>query len=119
MQPVLVPEKLKIARERLDITKVEAAKRMSIPQSSYVRYENGQRKPTHATIVQMAQVLGTSVDYLIGKTNDDKADTVIVHKENEPELYEIASGAQDFNEEQLNRLLMYYKEIIKLSKKKK
>ena len=37
MQPVLIPEKLKEARERVGITRVEAARRMNIPQSSYVR----------------------------------------------------------------------------------
>ncbi|SNU07816.1 Helix-turn-helix [Lachnospiraceae bacterium] len=62
MQPTLIPENLKAAREAMGITKVEAARRMNIPQSSYVRYENGVRKPTHATIIQMAQVLNTSAD---------------------------------------------------------
>ena len=119
MQPVLIPEKLKEARERLGITRVEAARRMNIPQSSYVRYEKGDRKPTHATIVQMAQVLGTSVDYLIGKSDDDRADTILVYKEEEPILYEITTGAKEFNEVQLNRLLKYYKEIVKTQKNKK
>ena len=119
MQPVLIPEKLKEARERLGITRVEAARRMNIPQSSYVRYEKGDRKPTHATIVQMAQVLGTSVDYLIGESNDDRADTALVYKEEEPILYEITTGAKGFNEAQMNRLLKYYKEIAKTQKNKK
>jgi transcriptional regulator with XRE-family HTH domain len=119
MQPVLIPEKLKEARERLGITRVEAARRMNIPQSSYVRYEKGDRKPTHATIVQMAQALETSVDYLIGESDDDRADMALVHKELEPILYEITTGAKEFNEAQLNRLLMYYKEIVKSRKSKK
>ena len=118
MQPLLIPEKLKEARERLGITRVEAARRMNIPQSSYVRYEKGDRKPTHATIVQMAQILGTSVDYLTGESNDDGANTALVYKEDEPILYEITTGAKDFNEAQLNRLLKYYKEIVKAQKKK-
>ena len=118
MQPILIPEKLKAARESLGITRVEAARRMNIPQSSYVRYEKGDRKPTHATIVQMAQVLGTSVDYLIGESDDDRADTALVHKELEPILYEITTGAKEFNEAQLNRLLKYYKEIVKAQNKK-
>ena len=118
MQPVLIPEKLKEARERVGITRVEAARRMNIPQSSYVRYEKGDRKPTHATIVQMAQILGTSVDYLTGESNDDGANTALVYKKEEPILYEITTGAKEFNEAQLNRLLKYYKEIVKLKKKK-
>ena len=113
MQPILVPSKLKESRERLGITRVEAARRMNIPQSSYVRYEKGERKPTHATIVQMAQALGTSVDYLIGNTNESEAETALVHKKTEPILFEITIGAKDFDEQQLERLLAYYKEISK------
>lgn len=116
MQPLLIPEKLRIAREKLGITKVEAARRMSIPQSSYVRYENGERKPTHATIIQMAQVLGTSEDYLIGKSEDDSADTVLVNKNDDPVLYEIMSGAKNLEEKQLKRLLSYYKGLANLEK---
>ncbi len=118
MQPVLIPEKLKEAREKLGITRVEAARRMNIPQSSYVRYEKGDRKPTHATIIQMAQVLGTSESYLIGGTEDASADSTVVYKSEEPILYEISSGAKNFNEEQLARLLEYYKKISSLGKAK-
>ena len=116
MQPLLIPAKLKEAREKIGITKVEAARRMNIPQSSYVRYENGDRKPTHATIIQMAQVLGTSEAFLIGESDDDSADTVLVHKNENPVLYEITSGAKDMKEKQLERLLAYYKELVKADK---
>jgi transcriptional regulator with XRE-family HTH domain len=111
MQPILIPEKLKMAREQQGITKLEAARRMNIPQSSYVRYENGGRKPTYATITQMAQVLGTSVDFLTGKTEESVAETMLVRKEEEPILYEITAGAKEFNEVQMNRLLAYYREL--------
>ena len=66
----------------------------------------------------MAQILGTSVDYLTGESNDDGANTALVYKEEEPILYEITTGAKEFNEAQLNRLLKYYKEIVKFQKKK-
>ena len=117
MQPLLIPENLKQARERIGITKVEAARRMNIPQSSYVRYENGDRKPTLATINQMAQVLETSVDYLIGRSEESVADTAVVRKSEEPILYEITSGAKNFNEAQINRLLRYFREINNVMKK--
>ena len=99
MQPILIPENLKKSRERLGITRVEAARRMNIPQSSYIRYEKGDRKPTHATIVQMAQVLGTSVDYLTGASDEDVADTIVVSKEKEPDLYEMAATIRELDPE--------------------
>ncbi len=116
MQPRLVPENLKKAREALGITRIEASNRMNIPQSSYVRYENGTRKPTYATIIQMAQVLGTSADYLIGKTDDETADSMIIKKDTDPVLFEMADGAKSFDEKQLARLYKYYKDICKADK---
>lgn len=111
MQPKLIPENLKKAREALGITRIEASNRMNIPQSSYVRYELGTRKPTYATIIQMAQVLCTSADYLIGKTNNNSADSILINKENDPILFEVLDGAKNFDENQLTRLYKYYKEL--------
>ena len=107
MSPELVPENLKKAREALGITRMEAAKRMSIPQSSYVRYEAGKRKPTQATIAQMALVLGTSVDYLTGKTRSTVPDAILVHKGDNPILFELVKDAQALDKERLEHLYRY------------
>lgn len=52
-------------REQLSITKQEAAKRMQLSQPAYLRYESGTRTPSIHTIQTMADVLDTSVEYLI------------------------------------------------------
>ncbi len=117
MQPTLIHENLKAAREALGITRVEAARRMNIPQSSYVRYENGVRRPTYSTIIQMAQILNTSADYLIGKTTSNDADSILIKKDSNPELFEIAKGSENFSEDQIKRLLMYYNELKDMSDK--
>ena len=117
MKSEFIPENLKKAREAMGITKLEASRRMSIPQSSYVRYENGDRKPTAATIIQMAQILNTSADYLMGKTERDEADTVLVCKDENPEIFEISVGASQLNETQKKRLYAYYKKMCEMKKK--
>ncbi len=109
---------LKKARETMGISKLEASKRMNIPQSSYVRYENGVRKPTQATIVQMAQVLNTSADYLMGKTDSQAADTIIIRKEDNPELFRILEEVRKYDDEKLQRFYAYF-ELMKKDKKKK
>jgi transcriptional regulator with XRE-family HTH domain len=110
---------LKKAREAMGISKLEASKRMNIPQSSYVRYENGVRKPTQATIVQMAQVLNTSADYLMGKTDSQAADTIIIRKEDNPELFKILEEVRKFDDEKLQRFYAYFTLMKKDTKKKK
>ena len=118
METRLVPENLRKAREAMGITRLEASRRMNIPQSSYVRYEIGTRKPTTATIIQMAQVLNTSADYLMGKTDQDDADTVLVRKADNPTLFEISKGASQFDDIRMNRLLEYYKILCENIKEK-
>ena len=113
MQPILIPENLKKAREALGITRIEASNRMNIPQSSYVRYELGTRKPTYATILHMAQILCTSADYLTGKTKNSTSDSITLTKDDNSIIFEITNGAKNFNEQQLQRLYTYYKEITK------
>jgi len=117
MQPILIPENLKKAREALGITRVEAARRMNIPQSSYVRYEKGTRKPTHATITQMAQVLGTSVDYLVGKKNKSQQQTIVLDRNDDEVLFEIAYGSKNLNDDQMKKLLQAYYDISGIKKK--
>lgn len=117
MQPILIPENLKKAREALGITRVEAARRMNIPQSSYVRYEKGTRKPTHATITQMVQVLGTSVDYLTGQKNKSEQQSIVLDRKEDKVLFEIAEGARNLDEEKLSKLLFAYYELAGIKKK--
>ena len=47
-------------REKLGITKQEAAKRMQLSQPAYLRYESGERSPSIHVIQMMANVLATS-----------------------------------------------------------
>ena len=41
-----------------------------IPKSTLAGYENGFRRPNFATLDKLSEVLNTSVDYLIGATDD-------------------------------------------------
>ena len=63
-------------RERLGLSKREAAKRMNMSQPAYLRYESGERTPSIHVVQTMADVLSTSVDYLLGNNDDDSPDPV-------------------------------------------
>ena len=72
MKPELDILRLKQKREEKGWSKNTAAQKMGIPQSAYVRYENGDRAVTFSTLKNMALTLGTSVGYLTGQTDNDK-----------------------------------------------
>lgn len=104
-------DRLKECRQKLGITKQEAAKRIQTSQPAYVRYEAGTRNPSIQTIEKMAEVFSTSVDYLIGKSDDLKPTRAIIEQEKSPELFKIAETCKDFDDSQLERLLAYAKEL--------
>ena len=71
-------------REKLGITKQEAAKRMNMSQPAYLRYESGERTPSIHIIQVMADVLGTSVAYLTGKSDNPNPDSYLIKLDTEP-----------------------------------
>jgi len=59
-------------RERANLTQAEVAKALDITQSSYSYYEIGRRDIPTETLIKLAKYHKTSVDYLLGLTDNDK-----------------------------------------------
>ena len=98
-------------RKKLGITKQEAAKRMLMSQPAYLRYESGERKPSIHVIEFMAHILGTSVNYLIGKTDNPNPDSYLIRIENEPELFDLITTYVNSDANTHNRLLSYFHKL--------
>lgn len=103
---------LKAVREKLNISKQEAAKRINVSQPAYLRYESGQRNPSIQVISEMALEFNTSINYLIGLTDVDSPDTIIISKSDEPELFEITSSYKRLDTLQKKRLLAYASRLV-------
>lgn len=99
-------------REKIGITKQEAAKRMQLSQPAYLRYESGERMPSIHTIQTMANVLDTSTAYLTGKTNNPDPDSYFIKSDTEPELFLLIQKYWNSDIEMKNRLLSYFQGII-------
>ena len=87
MENSLIVERLIECRKKLGITKQEAAKRMQMSQPAYLRYESGERTPSIHVIHFMANVLGTSAEFLVGKTYNPTPTTNWVNADTDPELF--------------------------------
>lgn len=48
----------------------QIAKMLNISQSTYNNWENSRTEPSIAQLIQIAQLFGVSVDFLIGNTDD-------------------------------------------------
>lgn len=98
-------------REKIGITKQEAAKRMQLSQPAYLRYESGERTPSIHVIQVMADVLATSVAYLTRETDDPNPDSYLVKSDTEPELFLLIEKYRNSDMNMKNRLLMYFQKI--------
>lgn len=99
-------------RKKLGITKQEAAKRMQMSQPAYLRYESGERTPSIHVIYFMANVLGTSADYLTGKTDNPAPNIYWVSATTDPELFSLVEIYNSSDSGTKTRLLSYF---LKLS----
>ena len=105
-------ERLIYCREKLGITKQEAAKRMQMSQPAYLRYESGERTPSIHVIQVMADVLATSVAYLTGQTDNPNPDSYLIKLDAEPELFQLIEEYKNTDIETRNRLLAYFQKYI-------
>ncbi len=111
MKSLFLPERLKKIREDRGLNKAEAARLLGLSKMGYLRYESADRTPSYQTIVFMAQKLGTSPDYLIGKTEDSEPKELVISKSDDPILFELITDMVDKKNPARNRLLAYYKKL--------
>ena len=109
----LIPERLKSARERLNLTKAEAARRIGLTAASYVRYEAGDRNPSPQVLISIAERLETSLAFLTGETDDISPDVVSIYKKRNPILFELIKNTESADDTTLQHLLSYYRQIAK------
>lgn len=66
-----LPERLREMREKYNISQETVAERLGITPASISSYERGERTPSLPIILKISYVYNCSVDYLLGKSNDN------------------------------------------------
>ena len=61
---------LKALRLSKKLSQQQLALRLDLSQQTIYKYENGITEPDIATLIKLADYFNTSVDYLIGNTNN-------------------------------------------------
>ena len=64
------PKRLKQLRERRRIKRYVLSELCGLHRDAVRRYETGEAKPTVEALESIADELGVSVDYLLGRTDD-------------------------------------------------
>ena len=104
--------RLKECREKLGISKMEAAKRMKLSQPAYLRYESGARTPSLQTLSVIANVLDTSVEYLTGQSDDSQPISYTVSKVDDPVLFEMINICKNSDNDITRRLVSYAEKLL-------
>lgn len=112
-QLLLDKQRLISCREKLGITKLEAARRMNMSQAAYVRYESGIRMPSLHVINTMANVLNTSTEYLTGQVDISSPTSYIISSQKDPELFHVVEVYKEADESRKRRLLKYLTSLPK------
>ena len=107
----LITSRLIECREKIGISKNEAAKRIGVSQPAYLRYESGERTPSMQVIKEIAKVLHTSPAYLTGATDSKDIVSYVIEASEHPELFAIIEKYVNSEEEQRERLLRYLEQF--------
>lgn len=57
-------------RQDKDLTQTQIAQRLNMSQTGYSKYETGENDIPTAVLIALADVYHTSVDYLLGRTDN-------------------------------------------------
>lgn len=62
--------RLRDLREDSDMTQAQLAKLLGMSQTGYSKYETGENDIPTQILIKLADLYDTSVDYILGRTND-------------------------------------------------
>ncbi len=97
-----LPERLCKLREKYGLSQGDVAKRLKIAASNISGYESGERSPSLSTIIGLSYVYNCSIDYLLGKKQDDTSSVMIdiskVPREHRKIIYDLIEVLETKNE---------------------
>lgn len=79
---MMFAERLTLVRKQLKLSQANVGKIIGINGDAYGRYERGEVKPTIEMAVKIANALGVSLDYLVGKI-DQPLDNQMIKRIND------------------------------------
>lgn len=113
----IIGQRMKFEREKKGLSQKYISEHTGIPSSNISRYETGERNPDIATLIALADFLGCSVDYLLGRSDnpailspsqDEELEDVLYRKQNHLLFRGNPIAAQDMED-----LIQLFKFVMK------
>ena len=78
---MIFPERLKQLRQKKGLTQQEIAELVHVNRVTYTNWEKGNREPNFKNLIKLADILNTTTDFLLGKSNINFGNNSEVYKE--------------------------------------
>ena len=72
-------QRIRDLREDRDLNQTQVAKMLGMSQTGYSKYETGENDIPTSVLIKLARYYETSIDYLLGETNDRRPYPKINH----------------------------------------
>ncbi len=108
------PERLKELRAERKLTQARMAELLGVASRVYHRWESGAATPHFDTVVQIADVLGVSLDELVGRKSVNGEGAVHNH-----ELHRLYKKVDQLSDEDQRALVIVLDSLVKRSRVKK
>ena len=105
------PERITAIRKDLKLSQEKFGELANVSQRTVAFWEAGQRMPSHAVISALADRLGVSVDYLLGRT-DEKATKKQPAVQHGKLVENIIARVQDLPDPALSRLSDFLEGLV-------
>ena len=104
---------LKRIRQKRNITQSKLATDLNIKQESISAYEQGKSYPNIETLIKIADYLNTSIDYLLGRIENDTPIKDLNIKEMNPKTYRMLNNFIMLNDTKKDDVIWYSEAIRK------
>lgn len=68
----IFPQRLKELRLKMEFTQKELGEKVGVKQNTFTNWERGTREPSFENLINLSLTLKTSIDYLLGLTDNPK-----------------------------------------------
>lgn len=103
----LFASRLRLLRKVCSMTQKQVAQSLSIDRSTYAYYETDKTKPDYETLLRIAQIFNVSIDYLLGRDQDETGSLPLHDGATGLEGGEKAEAAEKLTPDELSFLQVY------------
>lgn len=104
--------KLREARKAAGLTQKQVAAAIGVTESAYCGYETGKRQPDVAKIKQIAEVLGTTGNFLLDTVSEtDDLTEYLTDLRDRPETRALLEASRGMSKEQVEAMAAFAKQL--------